>query len=79
MGFLSGAPYFLAPVNALNFLTFAMKRWVQDFSWCRRIIVDKQVVIQKDQIHLSIASIAIDDHDDDATTGTESSEAFEVD
>ncbi len=47
MAVLSGTSYFLGPAQALNLLTAMMKRWDQDFSWCRRMIVEKRIVIEK--------------------------------
>ena len=58
---LSGTPYFLGPAQALNLLTAMFKRWDQDFSWCRRGILDKQIVIGKNRVHMSIVSSPIPD------------------
>jgi len=59
MTLLSGTPYFLGPAQALNLLTAMMKRWEEDFSWCRRMIVDKQIAIEKNRVHLSIISAPV--------------------
>jgi len=60
MAVLSGDPYLLAPVQALNLLSAMLELWEQDFSWCRRIIVDKHIMIGKDRIHISVVSAAFD-------------------
>ncbi len=60
---LAVAPFNLRPDEALNLLSFMLKRWDTEFSWCRRLIVDKRIAIEADDIHLSIASAPITDLD----------------
>jgi hypothetical protein len=60
---LANAPFYLSPDGALNLLTDMLKRWDTEFSWCRRMIVNKRIAIKADKIQMSIASTPIPDLD----------------
>lgn len=64
-------PFYLEPDGALNLISDMLKRWEQEYSWCRRMIVDKKIEKRKSGLHLSVVSsilearTAEDTHDTD--------------
>ncbi len=56
-------PYFLSPAGALNLIGDMIKRWDLDYSWYRRLIVDKKIELRDQGPYISIVSAPIDDLD----------------
>ncbi len=57
---LSGPPCFLDAAAALNLISAMIRRWDMEYSWCQRMIVDKQIEIRGHGPHLRIISASLD-------------------
>lgn len=57
---LSGPPCFLDAAGALNLISAMIRRWDEEYSWCQRMIVDKQIAIRDYGPHLRIVSASLD-------------------
>jgi len=58
---LADDPFFLRPDEALNLLSAMFNRWDSDFSWCKRLIRDKRIVLENNELRISIVSTPIPD------------------
>ena len=57
---LNGPPCFLDAAGALNLISAMIRRWDEKYSWCQRMIVDKQLEIRGHGPHLRIISASLD-------------------
>ncbi len=67
---LGRAPFFLSPDGAMNIIDTMVSHWESYFSWCQRLIVDKNIEISRTGPHLSIVSMPIPDEEASNTETT---------
>jgi len=61
MQLLYGDPFFPTPAEALNLIGDMVSRWKQDYSWYRRLIVDKKIELRQRGPYMIIVSASIGD------------------